>query len=525
MEEERILFREKTLEMLKKGIGQNEIARKLGISAQYISKLKKNLIKEGLITQKEIDEKKAELLKKNRERRKNNSNKKSRDEQKKETETRRNKVLQRFKEGKTRIEIMRELDIPSTTICRDEKQLIESGLLLPDEIVKQRYLDEIERERRNTRIRELLASGTMTIAEIAREVNISDTIVYYIATDKSQKSGKVKKKIKTKKEEPSSHNPEVFNNLQSIEKDVYNELRKGLPYLYIEKKLGITHKKCMKIVEVLSITGILSRKDIKEARNTLRAKDKLEILALLKQGYTQSSIIKLKKYLNVASCSRIITELKEEGKITEEEIYNIQAETNREYEILVLRGMQQGLTVNEIIALDKDGYLTESIVRRTKRKLIENGFISEKKFNNRNRKRQQTLLKARKKEADDEYINFFKKGLSFEEIARLRYIKPELVRANWYRIKVKYKISNENLEEWREKRRKKFENGMKALDRYIYQGSNIKSVQNFFEICIEENYFGRAFSEEEIEKLGRVILMDEAFLNKKKFKICYFSIY
>ena len=43
--EDKQIFREKTLEMLRKGIGQNEIARKIGVSAQYISNLKNSLIK------------------------------------------------------------------------------------------------------------------------------------------------------------------------------------------------------------------------------------------------------------------------------------------------------------------------------------------------------------------------------------------------------------------------------------------------------------------------------------------------
>ena len=85
-EKDKQIFREKTLEMLRKGISQNEIARKLGINAQYISNLKKDLIKEGFITQKEIDEKKAEALEKIREEKKKTSRKKSKKELNQETE-------------------------------------------------------------------------------------------------------------------------------------------------------------------------------------------------------------------------------------------------------------------------------------------------------------------------------------------------------------------------------------------------------------------------------------------------------
>ena len=519
------IFREKTLEMLREGIGQNEISRKLGVSSQYISRLKKTLVKEGFITQKEIDEKKAVTLEKIREEKKKTSKKKSKEEQNQETENRRNMVLQRYKEGKTRTAIMRELGIPRTTICRDEKKLIEAGLLFQEEIVKQQDLEEIERAKRNDTIRRLLDEGTMTIAEIAREVNVSDTIVYHVAANRLEKvrQNNIKNsQLKKEKKRVFLYNPEALNHLQSIERDVYNELRKGYPYLYIENKLGITHEKCMAIVEVLSVTGAFSRNDIKKARDALRARDKIEIIALLKQGYTQSSIINLKRYLNSATCSRIVTELKKEGKITEEEIESAQVESNKRYENIVLSGMQQGLTVKEIIDSDEDGYLTESIVRRTKRKLIEKGFISEKKFNNRNRKRQQKFLDASKKELDDEYIKLFKKGLTFEEIAKLRHISFKTVKEKWYKIKKKYRISKEKLAEWREKRRTKFEEGKEALDKYIDDGKGIKIVQKYFEICIEEKSFGRSFSEDEVEKFGRVLLMDESFLNLNNLKFVIF---
>ena len=522
---EKQIFKEETLKMLRKGIVQNEIAKKLGIRAQYVSILKNTLIKEGFITQKEIDEKKAAALEKIREEKKKASNKKSKKKLDQETENRRNMVLQRYKQGKTRTAIMKELGIPSSTIFRDEKHLIESGLLSRDEIIKQLDLDEIARKKRNETIRRLLAEGEMTITEIARKVNVSDTIVYYVSGDKLDEvklKNIEKAKLRKGKKKKYFHNPEAINKLQSIERDVYNELRKGYPYLYIENQLGITHEKCMAIVEVLSITGAFSRNDIKESRNALRTKDKIEILYLLKQGYTQTSIINLKKYLNISSCSRIVSELKKEGKITEEEIEAAQVESNKRYENLVLQGMKQGLTVKEIIDSDEDGYLTESIVRRTKRKLIEEGRISEEKFNYLNRKRQQMILDTRKKELDDEYIMFFKKGLKFEEIAELREISLETVIDKWYKIKKKYQISNEKLAEWRENRRKKIEEGREALDTYIDIGKGKKSVQKYFETCIEEKSFGRSFSDDEVEKFGRVLLMDESFLNLNNLKFVIF---
>lgn len=63
-EEERELDRRDTIEMLKKGISQAEIARQLGRSKQYICELKKELIANNLVTQEEIDEARKSAIEK-----------------------------------------------------------------------------------------------------------------------------------------------------------------------------------------------------------------------------------------------------------------------------------------------------------------------------------------------------------------------------------------------------------------------------------------------------------------------------
>lgn len=98
-------------------------------------------------------------------------------------------------------------------------------------------------------------------------------------------------------------------------------------------------------------------------------------------------------------------------------------------------------------------------------------------------------------------------------------LKAESVRDRWYsRIRDKYGISKEKLEKWRKERKEKFENGEKALSRYLEEGQGTKSVQTFFQTCIDEKSFGREFSKEEVEKLGKVIFMDEKFLNKANLR-------
>lgn len=98
-------------------------------------------------------------------------------------------------------------------------------------------------------------------------------------------------------------------------------------------------------------------------------------------------------------------------------------------------------------------------------------------------------------------------------------MKSISVRDRWYkRIRDNYGISKEKLEKWRKQRKEKFERGEQALNRYLEEGADRRSVQGFFQTCINEKSFGRNFSREEVIKLGKAIFMDEVFLTKANLK-------
>lgn len=411
-EEQLQLFRKETLQKLREGIPINEIARNLGFSdGTYISRLKNKLIAEGAITQAEIDEKRDEALNKRRAEKESLSREKSKDELERQIQDRRMEILRLLQQGKTKIEIKKELKIPTTTINRDVKFLIAAGLIKEDEIIRQEDKNSIERAKKIERIKTLLEEG-MKVSDIAMEVGVSKSIVEQVKYGKYEEYKEKYRGKPTKKKVKFYPNPDNIEHLTPMELAVYNELRKGYQYVFIDKKLGLTREQRVRIVENLNVTGVLSRQDIKKARERLMAEDTEYVYTQIKNGYTQAEIAKRVEHLNVRDVARIVKKLKDEGRITQEEIDTAKERERREYERLVVDGMDKGLTIKETIASDETGYLTKTIVRNIKQAIIERGERSSKKIERKNQRRKKAQREVEKKGYDDEFINLLKNRIN-----------------------------------------------------------------------------------------------------------------
>ena len=93
----------------------------------------------------------------------------------------------------------------------------------------------------------------------------------------------------------------------------------------------------------------------KQTQVEKRKRDEEEIISYLKKGYRQVDILNQKKELTPATLSLMITKLKEEKRITKEEIEESQVKDEDiiELEKLVLNGMKKGFTVKQIIDSDE----------------------------------------------------------------------------------------------------------------------------------------------------------------------------
>ena len=264
-------------------------------------------------------------------------------------------------------------------------------------------------------------------------------------------------------------------------------------------------------------TGIGNTEKENKKKSRRRSKEELEIeqqnrrrkiLELLKLGKTIIEITKETK-ISKKTIERDVESLIDEGLIKKEEVIS-QRDKNaivRAQKIEKIKELlkEENLTYAEIAR--KVG-ISETMVRYVKNGTYENYINGD-----------MVGIKITNKQ-DDEYIKLLKMGLTFEEIAKLKKIEDATTRNTLEdRLRNKYSIDEEQLKLWREQRRKRFEEGQKAIDIYIYIGKGTASVQKFFNDCLLEKQLGRTFSKEEIRKFGRVIFMDErAFLDLKNLR-------
>lgn len=332
-----------TLEMLKQGIAQAEIARQLGRSTQYISNIKIDLINNGLISQDEINVAREKNFKRKNSKNDNANQKEAIKQEKKQ------KILDGLNAGKTAIELMKEFEIPSTTMHRYIKELIQEGKIDEKNIVKQKNKNKDEAIERNNLILADYKTGNFTRQELAKKYNVSETLIIVIIKDKYDEHIAFSPK---KKRKPIKLNTNV--SLTGEEALIFDYISKGFQYTYIAKQLEMSQKELLKIINVLKVKGAVNSEYIQEMRDKKRTKDEIEVLNYLKMGYKQADILRIKKEFNNPYLSRMVSKLKDENKISDEEISLAQAEDEdavylREH---VLRYMKRGFTVKQIIEAD-----------------------------------------------------------------------------------------------------------------------------------------------------------------------------
>lgn len=511
-EEEKELDRRDTIEMLKKGISQAEIARQLGRSKQYICELKKELIANNLITQEEIDEARKSAIEK-----RNSKKVNKKDIERKERKT---KVLNGLKSGKTAIELMKELNIPSTTINRYIKELIEEGQIDKTEIVNQKNKNKENAETRNEAILEDIKSEKYTNAEIARKYNVSKALIFWIATGRYEEMVKRSSKTVKRKRKSSINNPNL--KLSEKENKVLSYLLRGYTYSFITKEMGISQDELLKVINNLKIVNAINSEQIKEARERKIKSDEDEVIDYLKRGFRPRDILVQKREFNVAYLSRMISKLKKEQRITDEEIEQAisQDSDNLEFEELVLNGMKMGLTVKQIIESDETGYATESRVRRMKNYLISIGKISRESFEEEHEKNKQRIKEERYNELDDQIYDLIKKGATPSEISIYLDLTREFVYKRQNKILKDRNISKKQVLEYRNKRKVVFsETRGRAKNENDNDSEKVTSRTAFFELAKEEVKYGNSLQDSDIKMLGMFIIINDKLLTKENLRL------
>lgn len=102
---------------------------------------------------------------------------------------------------------------------------------------------------------------------------------------------------------------------------------------------------------------------------------------LLMQGYNYYEISDKIPYTKPTHFPRIVKSLKDEGRITDEQIEAAKVdETEKRRMDIVLQGLERGLTYSETAEIDKSLNLTEQQFRDRKKKLVDSGEITDEEI-------------------------------------------------------------------------------------------------------------------------------------------------
>ena len=141
------------------------------------------------------------------------------------------------------------------------------------------------------------------------------------------------------------------------------------------------------------------------------------------QGYSYKEISEQIPYTQEFYFPRITKKLKQEGRITDEEIKTAKFNRNetRRMEVVLLC-LQRGLNYEETAEFDKSLQLTEQQYRNRKRKLIELGKITEEEIKAQRKLADERKSQERKEDyeapLDKEIIGLTKKNKSASEVSK-----------------------------------------------------------------------------------------------------------
>lgn len=389
-------FEHTTLEKLKEGYSLSEIGDMIGISRWTVKEIKDKLVSDKKITEEEIEQAKAEREKMRR-------------------RPIKNRVLMGLVEGKNKVEISQDVSLTDVMVGKIVKELIEEGEITEEEIERKR--EERERKEAEKLEDEILAflEQGYSYREIAPKTGLAHKTITKVKnkliedgkiTEESIKQAQKERKRKMrlgeikKEDEEKTTEEELTEELKQM---VLELLKKGYKPISIPIKLKIERTLFYQIRDKLMIDGEITEEQIKEAQIEKGKKDRVIILRLLRQGYTQREI-----------CERIdegkmyvqnrVNQFKREGTITDEDIERWQFENNeKDAKEAVLRGLRQGLTLEEIANSDETEFLTRDKVKRYKAELIDEGAITEREIKNVRKKTDKVRKRDRKKNRVDVY--------------------------------------------------------------------------------------------------------------------------
>lgn len=465
-EEEKSEYLKMILQALYEGKSYTEIAEHIGISATTVQRFKDKLIQNGEITQEQIKE--ARQMRK---------------QDQKENNQDRQKILEGLREGKNIRQIANGVSVKECRVSQIIRELIKEGKITQEEIDETRKrLDTSEEEKEI--VYEFLMKK-ISMKEISRITGYNYEKVREIKRTLARE-GKI---------DSGKYIPEIIP--KDSGDDIDEDLKQSIIELYLQgytsliicKKLNISSLvEFNRIREVLLKEGKITKEQIATARKEKAKQDEETVYRLLLKGYTQGDITREVEDMSIDKINRIRVKLEAEGRITKEDIERYKFENN-EKKILeyVLRMLKQGYSHGEIAENDPNGYLTHSNIWRYKKKLVEEGLITDEEIEKAKEKVKRMKAKKRKIESkgpfDERMVKLFKLGFTQEQIARILELNVGYVYKRREILILQKKLTKAEIKTARKFREDEADERRKRIQGPGEEKSKIKDVNTHIEYC------------------------------------------
>lgn len=346
----------------------------------------------------------------------------------------RQKVLQGLREGKSDKEIAETVSFGATRVSKVRKELIEEGEITKEEIDEarnKRISEEKKQDKDSLRVLRGLKEGE-TRVEILRDVSFGEArlkkVIAELKKDGEITQDEIDKARSERKLKNEKHENKIEEN-QEVSKEQKNwELQLlliGLRTQTIRNIMGISNSTYTIIKKALIIEGKITEEQIKEAQNRYSRESTEITYSLLKQGYSVKEIEEQIKYGQVSGIVKdIILKLKQEGRISTEEIAQAKFERN-EKDVMqyILTGLKNGLTHAEMIEKNKAIKLNSQVISQRTRRLIANGDITKEEIERKRKERRDREGKERRKNYvgphDERILKLCDLGFTTTQIANI----------------------------------------------------------------------------------------------------------
>ncbi len=339
--------------------------------------------------------------------------------------------------------IARHIGVSNKTIIRWKKQLIAEGKTTEEAINEARKQKKEEAKKNDSNPFKVLAGlkegkskkeiGTELGIDKNRVKDYEDMLIENgLITREEIKEAREKRKVAAAEEAKKQ-----AEDIQEIDEDLKDRIL-GLLNLGIDSQrlcnnLNISNTILKKIKKILIKEGKITEEQIRENKAKRTIQDKNTVLELLFKGYMFTEIAIQIPLGNRRYVERIVENLKNEGLITDEQIKKARVERKETVRRkIIIDGLKQGLTYDEIAEEGRTKRLTKKIVSDIKAQLVSEGSITESEIIEAKEKRKRIKREENKdkEKPDDEKIRKLDHlGFNTDQIGII------IGRGKWYIVK------------------------------------------------------------------------------------------